>query len=132
MNALEEVLGEELYSRFLKALDVGGNTHEPEDILAALRTDKFRMWLAPHVGQPTSMAITELVIFPRKKAIRIVLTAGKLDADFFKVEREIEEYGVAERCDFMIAAGRNGWHRAATKLGFNPAWQGTKLLRERA
>lgn len=105
-----------------EALNRGGNTHTFEDVVRGIFENKMHLW----AGEK-GCAVTEIVVYPRKKYLHVFLAAGEMGQilDFEKsAERLAREIG----CDGLSIAGREGWKRVLGKRGWKP--YALNLMRE--
>ena len=114
---------EELNRRLARALEVGGNTYSPDDIMDACSEGRMQAWM-----QGDSLVVTELLTFPRAKAVNIVIAVGLLD-DVMSLQPEIEAFGRAHGCKVMRMEGRKGWARVLPRHGWR---EDNKVIFERA
>lgn len=88
------------------ALEYSGGTHTFDDIAAGVLTGRFRLW-ERHNG----CAVTEFVMFPRKKVLNVFLAGGDMQA-IKDLEQPAVEFARANGCHAMTISGRSGWKRA--------------------
>ena len=93
------------------ALAYSGGTHTFDDIAAGVLTGRFRIW-----ERPNGCAVTEFVVFPRKKVLNVFLAGGEMQA-IKDLEAPAAEFARANGCHAMTISGRAGWKRAL------PHWQ---------
>lgn len=105
-------------ARFQKALDLGSNVYELEDIAAAVKSGAMQTF-----SNEDAFVVTQIGVFPRKKVLNILLLAGELDA-VLALQPEIEAFGRQHGCELMTAMGRPGWQKILPKLG----WRHTASL----
>ena len=98
------------------ALRLSGDTHEIQDIQEACLVGLARLWSGEQ-----SAAVTEIVTYPRKRAVRIWLAGGSLDELRDVIRPKIEKYARSENCSRVEIAGRPGWQRALAGVGYTPA-----------
>lgn len=114
---------DELRRRLLRALSVAGNTHAPEDVAQAVKEGRMQAWT-----RGDSLVVTEVLEFPRAKALNVFLAAGDLD-EVLSLIPEMAEFGRQHGCGTMRMQGRRGWARVLPRLG----WQEAKhVIYERA
>lgn len=88
------------------ALKYADDSHSFADIKAAVERGELQFWPGVH-----SVIITEVVEFPRYKALNLFLAGGKLwelDAMLPEVEKFAEVVGA----DRITLNGRKGWTRS--------------------
>jgi hypothetical protein len=92
----------------------GSGRFLPEDILALLFDAKARLWVSwnPDERAIEAAVITETVDYPRARALRIWLVAGRnMRAWVREAEAMIEAFARAQGCAFIEGAMRRGWLR---------------------
>ena len=94
------------------ALDEGGNTHTYQDIRESIISGKMQLWLGDD-----ACAVTEIVVYPRKKVLHVFLAAGKMETIVDMLD-SAERFGKANGCVSITIAGRHGWKRVLSKEGF--------------
>jgi hypothetical protein len=94
------------------ALDRGGNTHEFEDIVYAVKTGAMQFWPAED-----ACAITEIIVYPRKRAFHVFLAGGNMDT-IVDMDESAVYYAKINGCTIMSIAGRKGWQRVLTDKGY--------------
>jgi len=96
------------------ALDRGGNTHEFEDIVYAVKTGAMQFWPAED-----ACAITEIIVYPRKRAFHVFLAGGNMDT-IVDMDESAVYYAKINGCTIMSIAGRKGWQRVLNEKGYRP------------
>lgn len=104
-----------------KALRYSGGTHNSDDIIQSVMAGRMQIWPAKN-----SMAITEIIVYPRKKALHVFLAAGD-KAELLDMIDAAREWGRSQGCTIMTTAGRFGWERV---LG-NVEWKKSMVVLER-
>lgn len=89
------------------ALDHAGNVMMIEDLYAFVLTGDMQIWTDE---KNSAILVTEVVCYPRLKAIRSVITAGSLDG-VKKVVPRIALWALQQGCDRAELVGRFGWKR---------------------
>lgn len=97
------------------ALERGDDTHDYEDIVAGITSGKMQLWPAKD-----SCLVTEIIKYPKKKAINMFLIGGKLDT-VLDMEKDVIEWAKAQKCDLIIGTGRKGWKKVLSPLGYQEA-----------
>jgi hypothetical protein len=105
---------DELQRRLKKALAVGGNTHEPEDVAAAVERGEMQAWV-----NGDSLVITEVVHYPRVSVVNIVIAVGKL-SEVMALQPAIEGFAREHKCQALRMEGRKGWERVLPHHGWKP------------
>lgn len=100
--------------RLEKALKIGGNTHNPADIWAAVKEGKMQAF-----QNGESVAVTEVVGYPQKRVIQVVLAVGNLN-EVLGLIPEMEEFGRKHGCSSIRMFGRRGWSKVLSRIGWKP------------
>jgi hypothetical protein len=96
------------------ALDAGGNTHTFDDVRDMILQGRCQLWHGPN-----GCAVTEIVVYPRKKALHVFLAGGEM-AQIIDMMASAEAWGKAQGCDHMTISGRLGWKKVLADHGFCP------------
>lgn len=102
----------ELQRRLMRALDVAGKTHGPEDVARAVSEGRMQAWTAGD-----SLVVTEVLEFPKAKALNVFLAVGNLD-EVMSLQPAIEAFGREHGCKVMRMEGRKGWARVLPDYGW--------------
>ncbi len=89
-----------------QALAAGEGSYNEKDVLHALLGGLWQLW--SYGDEPTSICITEIIQFPRKRKCLIRYVAGVL-AEFDM--GLIEGYARGRDCTTLEVYGRKGWLR---------------------
>lgn len=102
------------------ALEHGAGTHTIEDIEAGLACGDYQFWPAPR-----SAAITEIIDYPRRKALCFWLAGGDLRDMMRTIEPRARAWGETQGCNLFFgnAIDRPGWARALQSFGYAPGWR---------
>lgn len=105
-------------SKWLEAaLEYSGGTHGIEDIAAGVKEGRFQLWPAPKAA-----VITEIIVYPRLKALNYFLAGGDLD-ELKAMRPYIELWGKQNGCTRVTLAGRKGWQKTFLRdEGYEPKW----------
>lgn len=74
-----------------------------------------------------SIAITEVICYPRKKVLNVFLAAGNR-TDLTDMIDAAAAWGRSQGCTSMAQIGRHGWTRVLGKFG----WKATSTVMERS
>lgn len=99
--------------RIDSALAYSGGTHVFEDVVDAVRAGRMQAWI-----NGDSIAITEIIAYPRKKVLHCFLAAGK-SAEIIAMMGDAGKWGRSLGCSAFTIAGRKGWVRVLGKHGWN-------------
>jgi hypothetical protein len=96
------------------ALKHSGGTHLFEDVAEAVIDGRMQMWV-----NGETVAITEVICYPRKKVLHVFIGSGKRK-ELFEMIESAWQWGQAVGCTGMTLAGRKGWMKLMGKFGFKP------------
>lgn len=96
------------------ALERGGNTHEFEDIVHAVKAGTMQFWPAED-----ACAVTEIIVYPRKRAFHVFLAGGNMDT-IVDMDESAVYYAKINGCTIMSVAGRKGWQKVLGERGYKP------------
>jgi len=119
------VTNEQKVRRFEKALAQGGGTHSISDVLDRIGEGKACCWT-----NGDSVVVTEVLVYPRLRAVNYWLCSGKLQ-ECAALQPDIDAWAVSEGCGIATATGRMGWMRVIkTPLGEGWRPAGIKYVRD--
>ncbi len=98
--------------KILKALKIAGDTHTPEDVLAAVDRGDMQLW-----GNSDAIVVTEPCFYPQYSVVQIAMVAGKLDA-VMALQPDIEKFGQSIGSRKLRMIGREGWIPILPKYGW--------------
>ena len=98
------------------ALDRGGNTHDFEDIVQAVQSGFMQFWPAPD-----ACAVTEMLVYPKKKVLHVFLAGGNMDT-IIDMDESAKDFAKFNGCSGMTIAGRKGWIRMLKHKGYVPTF----------
>lgn len=105
----EDVVGP--YRELLEmALARAGGTHTYEDVLQLIRVGDMFFWPASK-----SCLVTEIVQYPRLRALHVFLAAGDL-AEIKEMETSLISFAKSLKCSALSMSGRKGWTKALKEL----------------
>lgn len=96
------------------ALAYSGNTYLFEDVVEAVADGRMQMW-----ANGETVAITEVLCYPRKKVLHVFIGSGKRK-ELFEMLDSAWQWGQEIGCSSMTLAGRKGWMKLMGKFGFKP------------
>lgn len=103
---------EELHRRFERALEGLRGAYDVDDIKARVKDGRLQSWQR---GQ--SVVVTEVLSFPRKQIVNILLAAGNLE-EIMDLQDDIAQWAKEIGCDRMMMSGRHGWSKVLPKYGW--------------
>lgn len=96
------------------ALVYAGGTHTFDDIVAGVAAGDYQFWPGP-----SSVVITEIVEYPRLRALNFFLAGGGNLAELEAMTPHILEWGRTQGCTRALFTGRRGWTRTfLTRTGW--------------
>lgn len=101
-----------LLSQVLEALEIDGNTYTIDDLMEAVSLGHMQAW-----PSRDSLLITELVCYPRKKMLRVVIAAGEI-REILSMIPIVESWAKREGCSGVLFTGRPGWKRILAGHGY--------------
>ena len=107
------VLAPHPYVRKLeRVLDRMGGLYLVTDILTAVRAGKMQMF-----AEGDSIAVTQIALYPRAKALEIVAVVGELE-ELRILHDRLMTFAAEIGASVIQAYGRKGWLPDATKRGW--------------
>lgn len=104
-----------------KALEYNHGEFTTEDIYGWLKNQKMQLWVV-HENGIQAAAVTEVVIYPRKKIVRILALAGNgFDEWSDDLQALFEFWGKKLDADGIEIIGRRGWIKKLEKYGYSEA-----------
>jgi len=98
------------------ALAYGGGTHDFEDVVEGVLSGHMQLWSAE-----TACAITEIIVFPKKKVLHVFLAGGSME-EIVNMNESARVWGEAQGCQNMTIAGRKGWEKVLKGHGYKPVF----------
>ena len=111
---------EHLLTKLKKALKVGRDTHDLEDVLYCLETGKMQAF-----WNDGAIIVTEIAQTPRRRYLHIFLAAGDLPS-VMALDDKLKAFAVSKGCEFGRALVRPGFEKALTSKG----WKRTMIVME--
>jgi len=96
------------------ALEYGGGTHTFEDVRDMIHKGTAQLWVGPD-----GCAVTEIIVYPRKRVLHCFLAGGKLEQIVDMIDSAVA-WGKTQGCSDLTLSGRMGWQRALAQYGFKP------------
>lgn len=98
------------------ALEYSGGTHIFEDIVQGVLEGRMQLWAGDH-----GCAVTEIVVYPRKKVLHVFLAGGDMN-QIIDFQESAAEFGRMNGCDKLTLAGRKGWTKVLDKHGWDESF----------
>lgn len=95
-----------------QALHKGGDTHNLEDLIGALKRGEMQA----HTND-RAIVITEIAQTPRRRFVHVFLSAGELDG-VIELMPTIEAWAKEQGCEFARACVRPGYEPTLKKHGW--------------
>ena len=96
------------------ALEYSGGTHTFDDVVRSVMEGRMQLWPGPR-----GCAVTEIVVYPKKKVLHVFLAGGEMDQIIDMIDSAVE-WSRGQGCSSMTLAGRHGWKRVLDQYGFKP------------
>lgn len=101
-------------ARAAKALKLGGDTHDLDDLLLAVLRGDAKLW----EGED-SVVVAQILEFPKRRILEIQIAAGELD-EILTMTDSIYEWGRRHGCTHAVFIGRKGWTKPLAAQGWEP------------
>ena len=100
------------------ALEYADGCFTIEDIRNRVASGQYQFWPGAN-----SAVITEVIQYPRKRALHIFLAGGQMD-ELASMYPDVEAYARFRECTSVTLSGRRGWLRSfmAKYNGFTEQW----------
>lgn len=112
-----------------EAIELNGAL-DAEDVLELIQQERMQLW-GIHDGDLKAVMVTEVVIYPKKKILRVALIGGHdmyLWSDV--VVHTLEQFGKELGAVGIEGAGRRGWVKNLKPFGFRE--YATMMIKELA
>jgi len=114
LHTAEDVVGP--YRELLEmALARAGGTHTYEDVLQSISVGDMFFWPASK-----SCLVTEIVQYPRLRALHVFLAAGDL-VEIKDMESSLISFAKSLKCSALSMSGRKGWTKALKNMDWHEA-----------
>lgn len=98
------------------ALEYSGGTHDFQDIAEGVMKGTMQLWAGD-----TGCAVTEIIVYPKKKVLHVFLAGGEMD-QIIDFQESAVEFGRMQGCSSMTLAGRRGWTKVLDKHGWKESF----------
>jgi hypothetical protein len=88
-------------------------THRIEDVEQQIAEGRLQFWPGEHCA-----VVTEIIDYPRLRALNFFLVGGDLDELLEKMEPAIVDWAKSIGCTRVAQTGRRGWGRVLAPLGY--------------
>jgi hypothetical protein len=89
----------------------------PEDLVKPIKIGKMQLWVAMFKGSVIAAMITEIVMYPRKRTLRVITIAGKDGhgmSKWYGFLPMVEGFALSNNCSSLEAWTRKGMARKLT------------------
>ena len=120
MALLADEAGAKVFRWLESALAQSDGTHTMGDVVAGLVSGDYQLWVSDR-----SACVTEIIEYPRRKALCFWLAGGDLVDLMQNIEPDARAWGERQGCDLFLgyAIDRPGWSRALQRYGYAPGWR---------
>ena len=111
-----EVVWDEVVPLIEAALKYSEGEVIPEDLVQPIKTGKMQLWVAMSGGVIAAM-ITEIVVYPRKRVLRVITIAGKDGrgmSRWYGFLPLVEGFALSNNCSSLEAWTRKGMAKKLT------------------
>ena len=83
----------------------------PEDFRTHLESAEMQLWLAIHDKVVLAAMITQIIVYPRKRTVRIIAIGGDDMKRWLHYLPLVEDWGFEMGCTYLELWGRKGWKK---------------------
>ena len=95
---------------------------EPDDFLEPLTHGHMQLWIATEDKQMHSAMITQIIVYPQKKVLRVISIAGSDFRRLYEFNDMVESFAIKTGCSGMELWGRRGWKKLL------PDWESNYIV----
>ena len=95
---------------------------ETDDFLEPLTHGDMQLWIATEDNNMHSAMVTQIVPYPQKKILRVILIAGSDIKKLYEFNDMIESFAIKTGCSAMELWGRKGWKKLL------PDWESNYIV----
>lgn len=101
-----------------QAIRLNGGALTADDVYNAIASKDMQLW-GVHNGDLKSVIVTEIINYPSRKRLNIVLIGGHEIEDWESIaESTLCEFAKENMCDSLQIIGRRGWVKRMAKYGY--------------
>jgi hypothetical protein len=101
-----------------KALRYSDGKYNLDDIYNALCLRDMQLWLGFDDGKLVAVCVTQIVTFPRKKILFLLLASGINFKKWQHLTHDMVAFAKENNCDAVELYGRPGWEKMGKDVGF--------------
>lgn len=110
------------------AADYTGGRYTVDDAYSMVMNHDFLLWATFDKTGIKGAAVTNFILYPRKKVLHIMFLGGEGGMDWKdKYLKTMQFFAFDNQCDSIEASGRPGWAKILKHDGFTPLWQTFEL-----
>ena len=112
-----EVVWDEVVPLIEAALKYSEGEVIPEDLIKPIKIGKMQLWTALSEGSVIASMITEIVVYPRKRVLRVITIAGKDGrgmSRWYGFLPLVEGFALSNNCSSLEAWTRKGMAKKLT------------------
>ena len=95
---------------------------DPDDFLEPLTHGHMQLWIATEDKQMHSAMITQIIVYPQKKVLRVISIAGSDFKRLYEFNDMVESFAIKTGCSGMELWGRRGWKKLL------PDWESNYIV----
>jgi hypothetical protein len=95
---------------------------ETDDFLEPLTHGDMQLWIATEDNNMHSAMVTQIVPYPQKQILRVILIAGSDFKRLYEFNDMIESFAIRTGCSAMELWGRKGWKKML------PDWESNYIV----
>ena len=95
---------------------------ETDDFLEPLTHGDMQLWIATEDNNMHSAMVTQIVPYPQKQILRVILIAGSDFKRLYEFKDMIESFAIKTGCSAMELWGRKGWKKLL------PDWESNYIV----
>jgi hypothetical protein len=108
----------QLEGHLIRAMVMGGADYTIEDIKRWCLERRMQLWGLKKDGELVGAGVTEVVDYPKKRIVRIVILSGGTMAEWAVWQWHFEQWAKGTGATSIQALARKGFHRLAKPYGY--------------
>lgn len=107
-----------------KPLDrtIAGDLYTLDSILTSIKSREMQLWLVHESGTLVSVGITQILTYPKKKVLDILLAGGDRWEEWGETSLTLMgDYAREQGCESIRGYGRLGWVKKLKKRNIKPS-----------